>query len=252
MNFRLKAFQLHLLASAAILTCVLGALFLGWYHWPGWYLSGALRVVAMLIGVDAALGPLLTFVIANPAKPRRELKRDISLIVAVQLIALAYGTATLWNGRPLYYAFSVNMLELVQASDLDPADTELARRAHDALAPHWYSLPRWIWAPLPADAEEREHIVQSAITGGADVTAMPSHFRPWRDGAGDLRKQLMPVGDLRFYSGAEIQRLKRRMAAAGFAAGERNAIPLMGRGRPLLAVFDRQTLKLLALIGCTR
>ena len=251
MNFRLRAFQLHLLASAAVLTCVLGALFLGWYHWPGWYLSGVLRVAAVLIGADAALGPLLTFVIANPRKPRRELKRDISLIVAVQLIALAYGTTALWNGRPLYYAFSVNMLQLVQASDLGPRDAELARRGHDALAPHWYSLPRWIWAPLPPDPKERKRIVQSAITGGPDVTSMPQYYKPWSEGAGALRSQLKPVGELRFFSGEEIHRLEQRMRAAGLALDQRNAIPLMGRGRPLLAVFDRQTLKLSGLFVCT-
>ena len=35
-------------------------------------------------GFDVVLGPLLTLVIANPAKPRRELVRDIAIIVCVQ------------------------------------------------------------------------------------------------------------------------------------------------------------------------
>src|ERR1035438_5263850 len=106
MPFRLKAFGLHLLGSATALTLVLGTLYLGWYHWPGWYLSDVKNVVFVLMGVDLALGPLLTLVIASPRKPRRELVRDISMIVAVQLLALGYGSEQLWAGRPLYYAFS--------------------------------------------------------------------------------------------------------------------------------------------------
>ena len=101
MSFRLRASGLHLIASATVLTLVLGSLYLGWYRWPGWYLADALRVVAAVAGVDLALGPLLTFVIARSSKPRRELVRDIAIIVVIQLLALSYGAMLLWKGRPL-------------------------------------------------------------------------------------------------------------------------------------------------------
>src|SRR5215472_14210875 len=113
MRFRLKAFGLHLLGSVSALFLVLGSLYLGWYRWPGWYLSSVLHVVGIVVMVDLVLGPTLTLIVANPGKPRRELVRDISMIVTVQLAALLYGTVTLWGGRPLYYTFSVNSLELV-------------------------------------------------------------------------------------------------------------------------------------------
>jgi len=73
----------------------------------------------VLAGVDLALGPLLTFVIARADKPRQELARDIAIIVVVQICALVYGAVSLWNGRPMYYAFSENVLQLVQAYDID-------------------------------------------------------------------------------------------------------------------------------------
>ena len=251
MKFRIKAFAVHLLCSAAALSLVLGALYLGWYHWPGWYLSGALHVIAILVFVDVALGPLMTFVIASPGKPRRELKRDIAVIVTVQLAALIYGSTTLWHGRPLYYAFSVNELELVQASDLDPPEAALARNEGRLLAPHWYSLPRWIWAPLPDDPKVGAEILQSAISGGYDVTAMPRYFRPWAQGRAQLRTQLKNIDDLHYFSATEINRLKRRVQAAGIAIDRRDGIALTGRGRPLLAIFDPASLKLLGLFAAT-
>ena len=159
MNFRLKAFGLHLLASALVLSITLGSLYLGWYHWPGWYLADVLRVIVVMAGVDVVIGPTLTLIIANANKPRRELRRDLSIIVAAQLIALIYGTTQLWAGRPLYYAFSENVLQMVQAYDIEPDELKIGRAQHAPLAPHWYSLPRWIWAPLPADPSEREKIV---------------------------------------------------------------------------------------------
>ncbi len=127
MRFRLTAFGLHLLGSACALTLVLGGLYLGWYHWPGWYLTAVARVLIIVGLVDLGLGPTLTLIIANPQKPRRVLARDIAIIVAVQLAALVYGATTLWHGRPLYYTFSANRLETVQASDIEPE--EIAARA---------------------------------------------------------------------------------------------------------------------------
>jgi len=148
-RFRLKLFELHLSSSASVLLLILGGLYLGWYRWPGWYLTGVLHVAPIVLGVDLVLGPLMTLLVANPTKAWRVLARDIAIIVTVQLCALGYGATTLWRGRPLYYTYSVNRLEMVQASDLSAAEIDLARRQNPALAPHWNSLPRWVWAPLP-------------------------------------------------------------------------------------------------------
>src|SRR5271163_3889131 len=147
MGFRFKAFAWHLFGSASALSVTLGLMYLGWYHWPGWYLANMPKVLAIMVGVDVVLGPLLTSIIANPAKPRRQLARDIGAIVLMQLVAFTYGVTVLWNGRPLYYAFSVNCLSIVQAQDLEHDSLAAARERNPALAPHWYSLPRWIWAP---------------------------------------------------------------------------------------------------------
>ena len=90
MKFRLRLFSLHLLCSIGVLTLVLGGLYLGWYRWPGWYLCNAVKVAPILLLVDLTLGPLLTLLIANPLKNRRELARDIGVIVAVQLLSLIH------------------------------------------------------------------------------------------------------------------------------------------------------------------
>jgi hypothetical protein len=247
-RFRLKALGLHLLASASLLTLVLGSLYLEWYRWPGWYLAGAATVVLVLAGVDVALGPLLTFVVAGPRKPRRELKRDIGIIVALQLAALGYGTVSLWNGRPLYYAFSENVLQLVQAYDIEAPEWALGRQQNPGLAPHWYSLPRWIWAPLPQDPNERQRIIASAVTGGSDVISMPRYFKPWEQGLGALRQQLKKVDELALFSAVQKKVLKERMRARGLVAESPNAIPFTGRGPPMLAVFDTASVRLIEIL----
>ena len=248
MKFRFKAFGLHLLASSVALSTILGGLYLGWYRWPGWILTDVTKVFMVMVGVDVVLGPTLTFIVAGSSKPRRELARDIGVIVALQLCALGYGTVSLWNGRPLYYAFSVSVLQLVQAYDIDNAEAALGRQRNAGLAPHWYSLPRWVWAPLPKDSDERAKIVQSAVNGGDDVISMPMYFKPWSEGLTDLRANLKKVDDVAYFAPSDKRRLKERMHAAGFSTDELNAIPLTGRGYPLLAVIDPATAKIEAVL----
>ena len=249
MNFRLRSFGLHLLASVATLAIIFGTLYFGWYRWPGWYLADVSRVVVVMAGVDVVVGPLLTFTVASPGKPRRELARDIMVIVAIQLFALIYGTMSVWNGRPLYYAFSENLLQVVQAYDIDPREWALARQQQPEFAPHWYSLPRWVWAPLPQDSAVRDKIVASAIAGGDDVISMPRYFKPWEQGLPALRTQLKRVDDQKFFSGVEKKRLKERMRAAGMAADRPDTIPMTGRGRPLLAVLDPASMKIASMFS---
>jgi hypothetical protein len=243
-NFRLKTCGLHLLASTVALALIFGTLYFGWYRWPGWYLADVSHVVLVMAGVDVVVGPLLTFIVAGPGKPRRVLMRDIMVIVAIQLFALIFGTMSVWNGRPLYYAFSENVLQVVQAYDIDPHEWALARQQKSEFVPHWYSLPRWIWAPLPQDSAERNRIVASAIGGGDDVVSMPRYFKRWEDGLPALRAQLKKLDDQRFFSGVEKKLLKERMRVAGVATDQPDTIPMTGRGRPLLVVFDPASMRI--------
>ena len=250
MKFRLKAFGLHLTASASALCLILGSLYLGWYRWPGWRLTDVIQVVTILVGVDLVLGPLMTLIIADSKKSRLILTRDVGIIVAVQLCALIYGSTTLWNGRPLYYAFSETILQLVQAYDISSDEAALGRKENPLLAPHWYSLPRWIWAPLPEDPEEGKKIVTAVVIGGGDdVISMPRYFKPWDQGLPALRAHLKNVDNVAYFSPGEKRKLKDKMQAAGLPSDQLNTMPLTGRGHPLLAVFDLTDLKITAQLG---
>jgi hypothetical protein len=251
MRFRLKAFALHLLASAFILGSILAGLYAGWYHWPGWFLTSVLHVTGILLLVDVVVGPTVTLIIANPRKPRRELARDISLIAIVQLVALAYGTSTLWRGRPLYYTYSGDRLETVTASDLGAKEIALAQSTNPTFAPHWNSLPRWVWAPLPDDPKTAEEIVNSSIFGGPghDVIDMPRYFKPWNSGLPELRRNLEVITSIKQLSKAQQRSVSARMRSRGLSPTERNALVFWGvNSEKLVAVFDPATLTIRAFL----
>jgi hypothetical protein len=248
MKFRLKAFGWHLLGSSMALSIVLGGLYLGWYRWPGWYLTGVVHVASIFGSVDLTLGPLVTLLIANPKKPRGQLARDIAIIATIQLCALVYGAATLWSGRPLYYTFSADRLETVHGADVPSAERELARSQNPQFAPYWYSLPRWVWAKMPEDEATRNKIITSAVAGGDDVIDMPRYFKPWEQASSERSKQLKRVDELLIFTKPERKILKERMTALGLPADQPIGMYLIGSDRPLLAVFDPAGAQIKALI----
>lgn len=248
MKSRLKVSGLHLSTSAGVLLLVLGAIYFGWYRWPGWYLTGVVRLLPIIVAVDLVLGPLMTLIIANPNKSSRQLARDIACIAVVQLVALSYGAVTLWKGRPLYYTYSTGELTVTQRLDLQPQEIELARERNPEFVPHWYSLPRWAWAPLPKDPKASNAILFAVLHGGPDVNARPVYFKPWTQGLRDLRSRLQKVGDLRGFSPAQRQELAKRMQQYGLDTNAADTMPMTGHGDSLLAVFDLQTLQIKALL----
>jgi hypothetical protein len=248
MKYRLRAFALHLLGSTCLLSLAVGGLYFGWYRWPGWYLTEVAKVLTLVVLVDLVLGPTLTFLVAAPKKLLRVLARDIAIIVTVQLAALIYGCVTLWQGRPLYYTFSVNRLETVQASDLKPEQIAQAQRENPTLAPHWYSRPRWIYAPLPDDPAVTRKILNAALFGGDDVIDMPRYFKPWAAGLPELRSKLQPVAQVDGLNKIERQRLQARMSSLGLAPEQRNTIVMWGNIRRVLVIFDLDTLEISAML----
>ncbi|HSY45187.1 MAG TPA: hypothetical protein VK800_04000, partial [Steroidobacteraceae bacterium] len=116
---------------------------------------------------------------------------------------------------------------------------------------HWYSLPRWVWAPLPDDPDQAAKIVNGAVFGGGDVTDMPRYFKPWAAGLAELRKHLSTIDDLKEHrqlSPQEQRNLKARMAAAGLSPAQPNAMVMWGEVRKLVVVFDPESAGIRAIL----
>src|SRR4030095_3232307 len=96
---RFKAFAIHLAVSVLIAAIVLTLIIVIWYPPPYFDAMGGDVLLRLLIGVDVTLGPLVTLIIFDPAKPKLEL--DLATIVVLQLAALAYGGYVMFEARPV-------------------------------------------------------------------------------------------------------------------------------------------------------
>lgn len=116
----LKAFSIHLGCSLGIAVIAAVTVFYFWYPEPYGSLLGGTALFTLIVCVDVICGPLLTLVLFNKRKPKKELLLDLSLVVAIQLAALGYGIYTMAIARPIYLAYELDRFRVVSQADIEP------------------------------------------------------------------------------------------------------------------------------------
>lgn len=92
-----------------------------WYPYPYREISGGRELFMSLAAVDGVIGPLITLVIFNRMKPRRELLLDLTMVGLLQLVALGYGLWTVFEARPVHLVFEYHRMAVVHAADIELA-----------------------------------------------------------------------------------------------------------------------------------
>ena len=115
---RLRFAGVHLILSAGVVSVIALWMFLVWYPEPFFSLSGGLHLFAILVVVDLMLGPCATLVVSSPGKSTREWRLDMTLIVFLQMAAMAYGSWTVYQARPVYMAFEIDRFRTIHAIDV--------------------------------------------------------------------------------------------------------------------------------------
>lgn len=211
MTPKLKATLAHFLASVALAALVAVGVFFIWYP-DG--LSDLLRgsgLFWLLIACDVVLGPLMSLVIFSPAKSKRMLAFDYSVVVAIQLAALGYGLSVVAASRPVFAVFSIDRLDLVSAFEVD------ATEARNAAALRTFPV-RWIHGPslvalkVPVDTAARNELLDFELRGG-EAQTQPRYYVPFV--AADMLARAHPLDALR----ATHPQIAEQAAAAAARAG---------------------------------
>lgn len=165
---KILATAIHFLVTLTLAACAAALIFLVWFPDPMQTMIGGTELFMLVVGCDLALGPLISLVIYNGRKSRRELVIDYSIVGAVQLAALVYGVFILAGTRPVYVAFSQDRLEIVTARDIDDKELAAAREAAYRSLP--FTGPRYVGVVVPK-ADQNDALFQ-ALSGNEE------HMRP--------------------------------------------------------------------------
>jgi hypothetical protein len=233
---RWTAFAAHFAISFLIAATVLALVMWLWYPAPYFRAMGGDTLLRLLIGVDVALGPLITLIIYDPNKP--SLRQDLAIIAALQVAALAYGSYIMFDARPVYNVFVKDRFETVAANSIDPASREKA-------APEYQELPldgpRLVAAHLPKDRGEFARIAISAGLGGPDVANMPHLYEPYAGAAQAAARAARPLVSLSQKGRHAATVVDDFVTANGNGTRSLGYLPVKARNRDFAVVVDRKS-----------
>lgn len=169
LQFAARWAGLHLIISAAVVLMAALLVFQVWYPYPWRELLGVKAIFGLVVGVDLVCGPLLTLVLASPKKSRKERWVDLSLVGAIQVIALAYGLWSVFGARPVALVYEVDRFTLVGANEVQIQQLGLAPEGMRAL-PFTGVLRAGLRQPV--SGEEMLESVQISLAG------TPQSMRP--------------------------------------------------------------------------
>jgi hypothetical protein len=230
---RFRAAGLHLLASAAVAAIAAILIFRIWYPSPFDEIAGGTSLFLLLVSVDVVLGPSLTLVAASPNKPAREFRRDLLIIVALQLAAFAYGVHTIAIARPVVISFEVDRFRVVTAADIEDSELGAAPAGFRSLS---WSGPVLIAAVKPTDPSELLKSVDLGLAG-FDLSMIPRNWRSYSSQREDAWRIARPVAKLISKYPALQAEVARSAERSRVDVGRLRFLPVMSRRASWVALI---------------
>lgn len=222
---RLKAATLHLGISLLVAALAATLVFVVWYPYPYREISGGRELFTILVAVDVVLGPLLTFAVFNQAKPRKELRRDLTIVVLLQLVGLGYGLWTVFAARPVHTVFEIDRFRVVHAVDIPE---ELL----DKTPPDVKALPLTgptLLAVRPFRNERESMQATMVALQGIPLGARPDLWQSYEAARVPVLAAARPVADLKARFADRAAEIDAAMADSGRPAESLKFLPLAGR-----------------------
>ena len=222
-KFAAKLSSIHLLISLTIAFLMAALVFFVWYKYPYTHILGGLELFFLVCSVDVVCGPLMTLILANPKKSKRETALDFSMVAAIQIAALLYGMHTVYVARPVYYAFDADRFTTVTAAEL----AELAKPEDMAKAPkELQSLPKLGAKPIALYWDEKNADPEKIWI---PMVARPEHWRVYDKTAetAKVREKMLPVEKLYTFAPNKNKKaiIDKAIAKTGISADKLYFLP---------------------------
>ena len=187
-RWALRHLLLSLLVASFSALLVFGLL----YPMPYRQLLGVADIFWLILLIDVVSGPILTLILADPAKSYRERSVDLVLTGLIQLGALLYGLNIVWEARPAVLAFEVDRLVLITANDI--RRSELSSAPDELKEIPWYGVLR-VGTRMPMNSGE---LFQSLELESAGVSPgmRPSWWVTWQEQLPEIKRRIKPWAEI--------------------------------------------------------
>lgn len=222
-SLRARAFSYHLLISIAIASISMAVVFCIWYVSPLAKASGVSHIFILLVAIDVIVGPILTLLIANDKKNKKDLKQDITIIGIIQICALFYGLYTISSGRPAFIAFELDRFKLVVANEVQIEESAWQTKL--------FEIQKVAVRP-PKDDKEKSDWLFKELQEGIAPTSRPSLYQDLNEAQTQILKTLIAFDELKKFNSEEaLQILNQYPEAKGY-------LPMLAPEQDMVVLID--------------
>lgn len=219
-----KAALVHLGISLIIASSIAIFSLMFWFPSPYLRISGGLHLFLILITVDILCGPLITAIVFNPKKNKKELCSDFGVIFIIQIIALAYGLYVLSAARPVAVVFESDRFVSVSAAQIDKDLLPLTLEKYRSLP---WSGPILLSTRSPKDGNEFIKSIELSMRG-IEPSARPDWWKEYDSDRASVMSKMKRLDDLYSRSPEESKNIIRKsLKSLGVEIKDATYLPLV-------------------------
>jgi hypothetical protein len=222
---RIKASAIHLSLSMGVAVLAALLVFGIWYPYPYRDISGGRDLFMLVVSVDVVLGPLITLAIFDRRKPWAELRRDLFVVVILQVSALGYGLWTVAMARPVHLVFEIDRFRVVHAVDVPH---EMVLQTPVGLTALPYTGPTVLGLrPFTNEGERMDATI--AALQGLSLSFRPDLWQTYDASRKDVLRVAKPVSQLKARFPDQVAAISAALASKSEVADAAQYVPLAGR-----------------------
>ena len=242
---RAWAAGVHLLLSLLIAAVAALLVFGRWYPYPYREIAGGRELFILVVTVDVILGPAITLAIFDRRKGMPVLRRDLAVVVSLQLAALAYGLWTVSVARPVQLVYEFDRFRVVHA--IDVPDELLAKTPAGIDAKPWLGPGLLAVRPFKDEGEKLEATI-SALSG-LQQAFRPDFWQTYPQAVLRVQRAAKPLDDLRRRFPQRSADIDAAVRATGKPAEQLAYLPLAARKHFWTVLLDRSSAQVLGYIA---
>ena len=188
---RSRAAFIHLVPIMLVLAVIASVVVFAWYPYPFWHFGESDKFALLLILAAGFAGPALTWIVYK--KGKRGLLFDLWVIAIVQVVAIAWGTFSLYQARPFWMVYTVDRFEVLSVRDVD-----LAWVTDPKFLDKPFAGPLLLFANMPAGPVAYQKLLREIMFEGMpDIQFRPEFWSLYAEGKELALQKARPLVNLR-------------------------------------------------------
>ncbi len=232
---KLKAAGIHLGISGVIFCVLAYFIIFEWYPFPYFTADGGWQGIRIVALIDLVLGPLMTLIIFNHHKSRREIRFDLGTIALVQASVLAWGVYTVHDERPgavIHWDGEFYTMPSKSFNELGISLHELSRFSDER--------PPLIHAYRPTDVEALEEILRLSTEENLAPIEQFQLYRSFKESRDDVFITQLDIDGIVSHNAEMKKELDDFLAKSSSKKEDYIYMPLNARYHNVILIFSKE------------